>query len=110
MKPGLLYKEKISQQSSESVDTETELPRNLKQLQNLRVKYLDEKRISKDEFYNLHEIAFDIQNKFVQKVITIPDLVCVCGMKEVLSDADKAIMLNETGQLLSYDTTFMHSC
>ena len=107
MKPGLLYKEKISQQNSESVDTETELPRNLKQLQNLRVKYLDEKRISKDEFYNLHEIAFDIQNKFVQKVITIPDLVCVCGMKEVLSDADKAIMLNETGQLLSYDTTFM---
>ena len=97
MKLELLYKEKISQQNSESLDTETELPQNFKQLQNLCVKYLDEKRIFKDEFYNLHEIDFDIQNKFVQKVITIPDLVCVCGLKEVLSEADKAIMLNETG-------------
>ena len=33
--------------------------------------------------------------------------VCVCGAKEVLSEANKAIMMNEAGQLLSYDTTFM---
>ena len=39
---------------------------------------------------------------------TLPDLVCVCGLKEVLNEADKAILLKETGpQLLSYDTTFM---
>lgn len=107
MKPGLLYKQEISEQNTDNLDTETELPRNLKQLQNLRVKSLSQTRISKDEFYNLHEIAFDIEDKFVRKVITIPDLVCICGLKELLSVADKAIMLNETGQLLSYDTTFM---
>ena len=107
MKPGLLYKKEISQHCTESQDTETELPRNLKQLQNLRIQFLSQNRISKDEFYNLHEVAFDIENKFVRKVMTIPDLVCVCGLKEVLSEADKAILLNETGQLLSYDTTFM---
>ena len=109
MKPGSLYKKEISQQSTESsLDRETKLPRNLKQLQNLRVKFLSQNRISKDELYNLHEIACDVgTDNFVRKVITIPDLACVCGLKEVLSEADKAILLNEIGQLLSYDTTFM---
>ena len=55
MKPGLLYKKEISQHCTESQDTETELPRNL----NLRVQFLSQNRISKDEFYNLHEVAFE---------------------------------------------------
>lgn len=60
MKPGSLYKEEISPHSTESLDTE--LQWNLK---NLHVKFLSENRVSKDEFYNLHEIAFDIENRFV---------------------------------------------
>ena len=43
----------------------TELPRNLKQFQNMRVQFLSQNRISKDEIYNLHEVAFDINNQFV---------------------------------------------
>ena len=45
----------------------TELPRNLKQLQNLRVNFLSQNRISKGELYNLHEIAFDT-NDFVRNI------------------------------------------
>ena len=104
MKPGSLYKQEISQQNSGSQDTVTELPRNLKQFQNMRVQFLSQNRISKDEIYNL---AFDINNQFVRKVITLPNLICVCGLQEILGEADKAILLNETGQLLTYDTTFM---
>ena len=35
--------------------------------------------------------------------------VCLraCDFKEVLSEANKVITLNESGQLLSYDTTFV---
>ena len=35
---------------------------------------------------------------FVWKITTFPDLVCVCGLKELLNEADRVI--------LSYDTTF----
>ena len=82
------------------------MPKNLKQLQNLQVKYLSHSRISKDELYNLHEIAYDTGN-FVRTIVTVPNLICVCGVKEVLSEANKVILRNECGQFLLYDTTFM---
>ena len=78
MKPGSLYKQEISQQNSGSQDTMNELPRNLKQFQNMRVQFLSQNRISKDEIYNLHEVAFDIENQFVRKVITLPNLIRMC--------------------------------
>ena len=53
----------------------------------------------------MHEIAYDTPG-FVQKIATFPDLVCVCGLQEILDKADKVLMLEERGQLLSYDTTF----
>ena len=83
----------------------THTPRNMKQLRNLRFKHLHPTRISKDELYNLHEIAYDTPG-FVQKIATFPDLVCVCGLQEILDEADKVLMLEERGQLLSYDMTF----
>ena len=106
MKPGVLYKKEVSHQSTDDPKPLAEMPKNLKQLQNLRVKYQSHSRISKDELYNLHEIAYDTGD-FVRTIVTVPSLVCVCGVKEVLGEANKVIMMNELGQLLSYDTTFM---
>ena len=106
MKPGVLYKKEVSHQSTDDPKPLAEMPKNLKQLQNLRVKYLSHSRISKDELYNLHEIAYDTGD-FVRTIVTVPSLVCVCGVKEVLGEANKVIMMNELGRLLSYDTTFM---
>lgn len=63
-------------------------------------------RISQDALYNLHEIAYDLP-EFVWVIQTYPDLVCVCGMKEVLDQLDCLLLINSTlTQLLSYDTTF----
>ena len=82
----------------------THTPRNMKQLRNLRFNHLHQTRISKDELYNLHEIAYDTPG-FVQKIM-FPDLVCVCGLTEIIDEADKVLTLQNNGQRLSYDTTF----
>ena len=77
MKPGVLYKKEVSHQSTDDPKPLAEMPKNLKQLQNLRVKYLSHSRISKDELYNLHEITYDTGD-FVRTIVTVPSLVCVC--------------------------------
>ena len=76
-------------------------PRNLKQLRNLRFQHLQQTRISQDTLYNLHEIAYDIP-----KITTYPDLLCICGLKEMLSEFDRVLLLEFNFQLVSYDTTF----
>ena len=53
--------------------------------------------MSHDSLYNLHEIALDLPD-FVHLIHTYPDLVCVCGTKQLLQ--------SPVPQLLAYDTTF----
>ena len=55
-----VYKPELSQASVRDSQDPTVLPRNLKQLQNLHFKHLKESRLSRDDLYNLHEIAYDI--------------------------------------------------
>ena len=84
---------------------QSQIPRDMKQLRNLRYQQLQQSRISKDDLYNLHEIAYDVSG-FVWKIITFPDLVCIFGLKEILEEFDKVLQLEHGSQLLSYDTTF----
>ena len=66
----------------------------------------EQRRISQDALYNLHEIAYDLP-EFVWVIQTYPDLICVCGMKEVFDQLDRLLLINSPlTQLLSYDTTF----
>ena len=37
-------------------------------------------RLSRDDLYNIHEIAYDISG-FARKITTFPDLSCVCGLQ-----------------------------
>ena len=77
-------------------------PRNMKQLRNLRHKQLQQSRICHDDIYNL---AYDIPG-YVKKIMTFPDLVCICGVQEVLEEMDRVLLLGSNEQLLSYDTMF----
>ena len=64
------------------------------------------KRISQDSLYNLHEISYDLP-QFVWLIQTFPDLICVCGIKEILDQFDRVLLVDSVNpQLLSYDTTF----
>ena len=65
-----------------------------------------QRRISQDALYNLHELAYDLPD-FVWSIQTYPDLVSVCGQKEILDQLDRLLVLESPlSQLLSYDTTF----
>ena len=91
-----VYKQEVSQASVTGSQAPTVLPRNLKQLQNLRFKHLKESRLSRDDLYNLHEIAYDIDG-FVHKVITYPDLTCICGLGTIMNEANKVLQLKDPG-------------
>lgn len=65
-------------------------PRNSKQVENLRVKYLQSQRISCDALYNLHELAIDMPD-FIHEIKTHPDLVCVCGQKVMFQELDRVL-------------------
>ena len=99
-KANIVYKKEVA-----SMECEPHLVYPCKHPGTLRFKYLHNARISQDALFNLHEIAYDVPG-FVWKIITYPDLVCICGLQEVLEDADKILMLQHDSQLLSYDTTF----
>ena len=76
------------------------------QVRNIRHIVNEQRRISQDALYNLHEIAYDLP-EFVWVIQTYPDLICVCGMKKVLDQLDRLLLINSPlTQLLSYDTTF----
>ena len=56
------------------------IPRDMKQLRNMRYKQLQQFRLSRDDLYNIHEITYDISG-FTRRITTFPDLICVCGLQ-----------------------------
>ena len=106
-KANVVYKKEVASMKCKPEHVAIQTPRNMQQLRNLRQKQLHQSRISKDDLYNLHEIAYDIPG-FIWKITTYPDLICVCGLREILEELEKVVALKATSgmQLLSYDTTF----
>lgn len=83
------------------------LPRNNKQVQNVKHRLTGNGRLSSDALINLHDIAFDLPD-FVWNIQTYPDLIVVCGRLEVLAELERLLLITTATntQLLSYDTTF----
>ena len=51
-------------------------------------------------------MAADMPN-YIHTIRTHPDLVCVCGQRQLLDELDRVLLLKSpSAQLLSYDTTF----
>ena len=49
-------------------------------------------RLSHDSLYNLHEIVIDMPDS-VNSIHMHPDLVCVCGSKQLLDKFDSVLLL-----------------
>lgn len=80
-------------------------PKDTRQVKNIKSQQQRMLKLTHDTLCNLHEIAADILD-FVHVVITHPDLVCICGSKEVLQEFDRVPLLQSpVTQLWSYDTT-----
>ena len=82
-------------------------PRNPKQVCNLQAKQRQKLRLSHDALYNLHELCYDLET-FIQKIVTHPDLIVICGLNSMLKDINRLLSIADGNlhQLLSYDTTF----
>lgn len=82
------------------------MPRNLRQIKNLQCKERQKCRLTHDAIYNLHELAYDLDD-FVKVIVTYPDLVIICGLDKIINELDLILQMDsECPQLLSYDTTF----
>ena len=76
------------------------------QVCNMKHRSNEQNRISQDSMFNLHEIAYDLP-QFVWFIQTYPDLLCACGIEEILDQLDRILLIDPAiPQLLSYDTTF----
>ena len=70
---------------------------NLYQIQEILSKWLIHKimsakkfRLTHDALYNIHELAYDLDG-FIAKIITHPDLVLICGSKNMARDLDQLL-------------------
>ena len=104
--PHKVYKQMVTENvEAQTVNEATDRPRNVKQIQNIKATTVTAKRLSRDAIMNTHELAYE-ENGFIWHITTYPDVVIVCGLKEVLDILTETISWNRSGILLSYDTTF----
>ena len=105
----VIYKKEVAcENENTEKPVEEELlgrPRNVEQLRNLKKKVNREQRLKWDKLYNVHEMAHDMDN-FVHFINTFPDLVIICGLKQILEEMELVLGDLSLDQLLSYDTTF----
>jgi hypothetical protein len=101
------YLEEVAEEYLEnSVNPVTDIPRNVKQVQNVRYKVKNDKRLTRDSIFNAHEIAYD-DLSFTWNIQTVPDLVIIVGMKYMLMELQTVVQRGKPSeQLLGYDTTF----
>ena len=72
----------------------------------MRYKVQNDKRLTRDAIFNAHEIAYD-DLSFTWKIQTVPDLVIIVGMKDMLMELQTVVQRGKPSeQLLGYDTTF----
>ena len=65
-------------------------------------------RISHDALHSLYEMAVDVPD-FIHAIRTHPDLVCVCGQRELLEDQDGVLLLDSpSAQLIEITLHYMN--
>jgi hypothetical protein len=99
----IVYKNKVAEQSDnhEAVSK----PRDLKQVQNMRERVKNEKRVTKDAIINIHGLAHE-DPSFVHVIQTWPDLLIVYGMKDMIDYTNDIMRLKDKNFYFTYDTTF----
>jgi len=107
--PSVVYKNLQTESAVPNVLQRVLKPRDMKQVRNAQHNVRQQSRISKDTLYNIHELAYHL-DEFVWKIETYPDLLIVIGLKSIVDEFNRFIDVNlensGTKQYFSYDTTF----
>lgn len=102
-----VYREKTSNPTGETGLREGIMNcRNKKQVRNLRSKQLEKQRLSRDDVYNILQLAYHVEG-LVWDIQIFPDLVSVIGSQDLLMEVNKLLELpSSTPLIFGYDTTF----
>ena len=73
----MVYKREVASIQCDPAHVVVKSPRNLKQLRNLRYGNLQNLRISRDDLFNMHEIAYDIPGLPGKSLLSRILFVCV---------------------------------
>ena len=107
-KPAHLYRETVAGPTVSGVHEGILNPRDRKMFENIRGKILNERRISRDEIYNITEYAQHMPG-FVKKMDLIPLCINVAMMDETINMVNKVLAVSEK-VIFAYDTTFNIGC
>ena len=101
--PAKIYKDMVT---ANTIPTQQGIlnPRNTRQVINMRHSISAAKRLSKDDIYNLIQLAYHTPET-IWKVELYTDLACVVGVKELMDELN-VLLDTKSGTLLGYDTTF----
>ncbi len=105
-----VYRELINE-PSDGVSEAVTHPRNLKQVQNIRLAQNQSLRISRDSIYNLNEIAHQLklgERHFIRKIQTFPHLTCAMMSHPVSKFFSRLLKATDPDEPveLYYDTTY----
>ena len=82
-------------------------PRNIYQVSNVASKSRQKEKIGQDQIYNVVQLGYHIDD-FVKELTVFPDLCCVIGLDDVLTEFNKILLVkSDEPPLISYDTTFV---
>ncbi|CAG2187179.1 unnamed protein product [Mytilus edulis] len=82
--------------------------RNVKQVENIVRKVNEDKRISKDDVYNLVLLAYHLEG-LIHEVTVFPDLTSIIALSDMISIVNQLLDVNTTDDIpfvFFYDTTF----
>ncbi len=107
--PSNIYKAVLAKASTNDQEQmPVNCPRNLKQVQNTVYAQRCKDRISHDEIFSLHELAYQLPG-FIWHITTFPDLLVYAGMPDIVdlacANLEESVKFGYP-QIISYDTTF----
>ena len=105
--PNKVYKQMVCEELGENESNPiTCKPRNEKQVANARQQVLQTLRLSSDAIINIHDLAYELPT-FFHHITTYPDIVLICGMKEMIEEVEHVIKIKPDDPVeFMYDTTF----
>ncbi len=107
--PSNIYKAVLAKASTNDQEQmPVNCPRNLKQVQNTVYAQRCKDRISHDEIFSLHELAYQLPG-FIWHITTFTDLLVYAGMPDIVdlacANLEESVKCGNP-QIISYDTTF----
>ncbi|CAG2216428.1 unnamed protein product [Mytilus edulis] len=88
-----VYRDSISNSDIPGVQQGVMNARNVKQVENIVRKVNEQKRISKDDIYNLMLLAYHMEG-YIQEITVFPDLTSIIALPEMISIVNQLLDVN----------------